>query len=124
MTAINRAMRLAYWCRHNEGVWLDADMRTDSRFDILLSKLSLLEEAGLNPDTELEDQSEANTVVSLSDWYEVASEGSQEMALDTLWTHLDEIVSVIGYTVTTHPDDPARLGLWPVESIEGACYDC
>ena len=115
MTAINRAMQLEHWCRYNEGVWLDADMRTESRFDVLLSKLSLLEEAGLNPDTALEDQSEANTVVSLSGWYEVASEGSQEMALDALWTHIDEIVSVIGYTVTTHPDDPACLGLWHYE---------
>lgn len=118
MTAINRAMQLEYWCRYNQGVWLDADMRTESRFDVLLTMLSSLEEAGLNPGTN------ETTVADFADWFDSACEESQSMALEELWACCDEIVAAVGFTVTVHPDDGACLGLWPVESIEGACHDC
>ena len=100
------------FCASREGSLLSDTCKAEDRFDVLLSLLSDIESEGLNPHTELEDQA-AVTVANLSaSWESTDNEEAHDALLDQLWVHLDEIVAAVGYTVTTHPDDGACIGLW------------
>lgn len=108
---------LCEFCRENEGVLLEADMRPEDSIDCLLNLLAMMEERGLNPCTPDGMNGEPQTVAYFADWIDGLHAENLWHPLDNLWSYINEIIGVEGFEVTTHPDDPACIGLWEVEPV-------